>query len=40
MGREETAADAPVIDTALMRFRESGFHFRELVVALIKQTSL
>ncbi len=40
MGREETAADGPTIDAIFERFRESGFHFRELVVALVKQTSL
>ena len=40
MGREETAADASIIDSVHKRFRESGFRFRELVVALVKQTSL
>lgn len=40
MGREETAADGPTIDAVFERFRESGFRFRELVVALVKQTSL
>jgi hypothetical protein len=34
-GREETAADQPVIDAVFERFRESGFRFRELVVALV-----
>ncbi len=40
MGREETAADAPTIDAVVSRFRQSGFSFREMVVALIKQTTL
>ena len=34
-GREETASDQPVIDVMLMKFRDSGFKFRELVVALV-----
>ncbi len=34
-GREETAADQPAIEAMLKKFQESGFHFRELVVALI-----
>jgi hypothetical protein len=34
-GREETAADQPTIDALLARFRDSGFKFRELVVALV-----
>lgn len=40
MGREETPADGPSIDAALTAFRDSGFKFRELVVALMLQTSL
>ena len=40
MGREETAADGPIIEAVLDRFRKSGYRFRELVVALIKHTSL
>lgn len=40
MGREETAADAPIIEAVFASFRDSGFKFRELVVALVKQTSL
>src|SRR4029078_11972085 len=31
MGREETEADQGVIDKLVARFRDSGFHFRELV---------
>jgi hypothetical protein len=34
-GREETAADRPVIDALLEKFRSSGFRFRELIVALV-----
>jgi hypothetical protein len=34
-GREETAADQPVIDALLEKFRSSGFRFRELLVALV-----
>jgi Protein of unknown function (DUF1592)/Protein of unknown function (DUF1588)/Protein of unknown function (DUF1587)/Protein of unknown function (DUF1595)/Protein of unknown function (DUF1585) len=34
-GREETAADQPAIEAILKAFQESGFRFRELVVALI-----
>ena len=29
-GREETAADQPVIENLVARFRDSGFRFREL----------
>ncbi len=39
MGREETAADGSVIDAVHARFRDSGFRFRELVVALLLQNS-
>jgi hypothetical protein len=35
LGREETEADQPVIEMLVTRFRESGFRFRELVVALV-----
>lgn len=34
-GRQETAKDQPVIDALLVRFRDSGFRFRELIVALV-----
>ena len=34
-GREETANDQPVIDALLEKFRDSGFRFRELIVALV-----
>jgi len=34
-GREETASDQPVIDAILQRFRDSGFRFRELIVAMV-----
>ena len=34
-GREETAADQPAIEALLAKFRESGYRFRELIVALV-----
>jgi hypothetical protein len=34
-GREETAADQPAIEAILNMFRDSGFRFQELVVALV-----
>lgn len=34
-GREETVSDQPVIDALLEKFRNSGFRFRELIVALV-----
>ena len=34
-GRQETADDEPDIDMMLTRFRESGFQFRELIIALV-----
>ena len=34
-GREETAADQPAINAMLQRFRDSGFRFRELIVAMV-----
>ena len=33
-GRPETPADRPIIESALRRFRESRFRFKELIVAL------
>ena len=35
MGREETAADQPVIEDLVAKFRDSGYRFRELIVALV-----
>jgi hypothetical protein len=35
-GRQDTSADRPVLAQALEVFRNSGYQFRELVVALIK----
>jgi hypothetical protein len=35
-GRQDTAADRPFIAGALEEFRQSGFHFRELLVYLVK----
>jgi hypothetical protein len=35
MGRQETPDDQPVLDSLLAKFRDSGFRFRELVVALV-----
>jgi hypothetical protein len=34
-GRQETVNDKPVIDALLAKFRDSGFRFRELMVALV-----
>ncbi|HEY3966968.1 MAG TPA: DUF1592 domain-containing protein [Planctomycetaceae bacterium] len=34
-GREETANDQPVIDALLEKFRDSGFRFKELIVAVV-----
>jgi len=36
-GRVDTPADVPTIRKALEDFRSSGFHFRELVVSLVRQ---
>ncbi len=36
-GRQDTGADVPVIRRALEGFRGSGFHYKELVVSLMKQ---
>jgi hypothetical protein len=33
-GREETASDQPVIEAVFEKFRDSGFRFRELIVAM------
>jgi len=33
-GRMDTAADQPVVQALFARFRDSGFHFKELLVAL------
>ena len=35
LGREESAADQPILDTAFAKFRDSGFRFRELVMAVV-----
>jgi hypothetical protein len=34
-GREETAEDQPTIDALMVRFRDSGFRFRELIIAMV-----
>lgn len=34
-GRQETVKDQPVVDALFERFRDSGFRFRELIVALV-----
>jgi hypothetical protein len=34
-GRQEAVNDQPVIDALLTKFRDSGFRFRELIVALV-----
>ncbi len=36
-GRQDARADVPVIRRALEDFRASGFHYKELVVSLVKQ---
>jgi hypothetical protein len=35
-GRHENARDAVVISRSFADFRSSGFHFRELMVSLLK----
>jgi hypothetical protein len=35
LGREETEQDQPVIDAVLQKFRDSGFRFQELLVAMV-----
>ena len=37
-GRHETAADRPVIERVAARFRESGFRFQDMIVALVGAT--
>jgi hypothetical protein len=34
-GREEMTSDRPVIDVMLTKFRDSGFRFRELIIAVV-----
>jgi hypothetical protein len=34
-GREETPQDQPVLDSLVAKFQDSGFKFRELVIALV-----
>jgi mono/diheme cytochrome c family protein len=38
MGRHETAADRPVIERITARFRDSGFKFQDMIVALVRVT--
>jgi hypothetical protein len=38
-GRAETPNDQPVIDSLLVKFRDSGFRFRELIIALVASES-
>ena len=35
-GRQDTPADRPVLRQALEEFRKSDYHFKELMVALVK----
>ena len=35
-GRQDTPADRPVLSQALQEFRKSDYHFKELIVALVK----
>ncbi len=39
-GRHETAADRVIIERAYEDFRDSGFHFQELMVSLSKWMSI
>jgi len=34
-GREESSADQPILDEAFEKFRNSGFRFRELIMAMV-----
>ena len=34
-GREESSADQPILDDAFEKFRNSGFRFRELIMAMV-----
>ena len=34
-GREETTADQPAIEALVAKFRDSGYRFRELIIALV-----
>ncbi|MBC8166997.1 MAG: DUF1592 domain-containing protein [Bryobacteraceae bacterium] len=38
MGRREAVSDRPVIKQIFREFRDSGFHFQELMIALVKLT--
>jgi hypothetical protein len=38
-GREETASDNRTIDDLVAKFRDSGYRFRELIVALVTSPS-
>lgn len=38
MGRHETAADRPVIERVVSRFRQSGFRFQDMMVELVRWT--
>jgi hypothetical protein len=35
-GRQDTPADRPALNEALQEFRKSDYHFKELMVALVK----
>jgi hypothetical protein len=39
-GRHELGADRPVILAALKRFRDSQFHFKELMISLVSAYAL
>lgn len=39
-GRQDTAADRPVLNEALQDFRRSGYRFKELMIALIRSREL
>jgi hypothetical protein len=36
LGREETAADQPAIEALVAKFRDSGYRFKELIIALVR----
>jgi uncharacterized protein YuzE len=39
-GRHETAADEPRISRALADFEKSGFHFKELLISLVRSVEI
>ena len=37
-GRQDTPADRPILNQALADFQRSGYHFKELIISLIRST--